>query len=84
MRSAARHFPACPGGSVFLSFASFLNVAQHIFSSLLIIYHFQFERSHISVDDEKLPLTTNSWIGFLLKQLPRLGLVSRSAGKEAS
>lgn len=53
------------------------NVAQQVFSCLLIIYHFQFEWSHISVDEEKLPLTTfiPGWDS-ILKQPPSLVLVS--------
>lgn len=77
MHSARSHFPAYPEGNMFLSFASSLNVAQHIFSCLLIIHHFQFEWSHINRDEEKLPWTTNSRTGFILNQLPRLVLVSR-------
>lgn len=82
MRSAAAISLPLPEGDVFLSFASFLNVAQHVFSCLLIIHHFQFEGRLIRVDDEKLPLATKSWTGFLLKQPPRLGLVSKSMGFE--
>lgn len=38
-----RHPPAYPEGARFVSLASFQNVAQHVFSSLLIIYHFPCE-----------------------------------------
>lgn len=68
---------------MFLSFASFLNVAQHSLSSLLIIQHFRCEGSHISVDDETLPLITNSQ-GDSYRSGHKTGLVSRSWGKEAS
>lgn len=51
--------------------------------SLLVIYHFPCEGSPISVDDEKWPFTTSSWMGFLVTQPPRLVLVSRSRGQRS-
>lgn len=36
------------------------------------------------MDDEKLPLATSNWIGFLVTQPPRLILASRSRGKGAA
>lgn len=75
----------------------FCTLAHRLFSGLLLGSHFQFERSPVSEDDEKLPFTTPSWKGFNessqhqglgakepAEMHPQKGLQHRAAGARAS